>query len=31
MYNEFLNRMQSLLQRDDIQIVLNSLEEEQKQ
>lgn len=28
MYNDFLNRMQSLLQREDIQIVLHSLEEE---
>jgi len=31
MYNEFLNRMQSLLQREDIQIVLSSVEEEKQQ
>lgn len=31
MYNDFLNRMQSLLQREDIQIVLNSMEDENKQ
>ena len=30
MYNDFLNRMQSLLQREDIQIVLNSMEDENK-
>jgi hypothetical protein len=28
MYNEFLNRMQSLLQREDIQIVMNSYNDE---
>lgn len=27
LYNDFLNRMQSLLQREDIQMVLNSVEE----
>ncbi len=31
MYNEFLNRMQSLLMREDISMVLNSVEEEKKQ
>jgi hypothetical protein len=30
LYNDFLNRMQSLLQREDIQIVLNSYEEDQQ-
>ena len=29
LYNDFLNRMQSLLQREDIQIVLNSYDEDQ--
>ena len=28
LYNDFLNRMQSLLQREDIQIVLNSYDED---
>ena len=27
LYNDFLNRMQSLLQREDIQMVLNSVEQ----
>lgn len=31
LYNDFLNRMQSLLQREDIQIVLNSFNENQQQ
>ena len=30
LYNDFLNRMQSLLQREDIQIVMNSFDEDQK-
>lgn len=30
LYNDFLNRMQSLLQREDIQIVLNSYDEDQR-
>jgi hypothetical protein len=30
MFNDFLNRMQSLLQREDIQMVLNSVGEEKK-
>lgn len=30
MYNDFLNRMQSLLQREDIQMVLNSVGDEAK-
>ena len=30
-FNDFLNRMQSLLQREDIQMVLNSMGEEKKE
>lgn len=30
MYNDFLNRMQSLLMREDISIVLSSVEEEKQ-